>query len=223
MSKVILFVEDNKKVQAFNKIQFEEHGYSPRLAFTLSEAKESMRRETPDIIILDIILPDGNGLEFLRDLRENRNVGIPVLMLTGMDRKEDVVNGLNAGSDDYLVKPYDFPELLARAEALLRRAERVPEKIVKGRLTLDVTASMATVDGIDLMLTKKDFNLLLLFVKNEGRVVDSEYLYERIWQAPMADDNQALKSSLKRLRPKIEGSGWFIATSKGEGFCFEQE
>ena len=108
-------------------------------------------------------------------------------------------------------------------EALLRRASRVPERITKGCLTLDVSSSVATRDGVDMLLAQKEFALLLIFIQNPKRFIDGAYLYEKVWNQPLTGDVNALKSSIKRLRGKLEGSGWQIAWSRGEGYCLEEE
>ena len=221
--KRVLLIEDNKQIMDGNSRMLEREGFDAPAALTLAEARAHIEQCKPNAIVLDIMLPDGSGLDFMRELRESENSGIPVLLLTGLTTKEDIIRGLKAGGDDYLTKPYDFSELMARIEALLRRAERVPETIAKGCLTLDATAGVAAVDGIDLLLNKKEFALLLIFVQNEGRVIDYEYLYERVWKSPMANDSNALNTTMSRLRPKIKGSGWCIVLSKGEGYCFERE
>ena len=221
--KRILLVEDNEKIMFVNRQMLEWEGYEVAAAPTLAEARASISERRPNAMILDIMLPDGNGLDFMRELRESEHTNIPILLLTGLAGQEDIVRGLAEGGDDYLTKPYDFPILLARIEALLRRAARVPEVIVKGRLSLDVTADVAMLDGRDLLLSQKEFALLLLFTQNEGRFIDSEYLYEKVWKAPMASNSNALKSSIKRLRAKIEGSGWQIKWERGSGYIFESE
>ena len=222
--KSILLVEDNEKIMSGNKWLFERQGYNTTAALTLREARDAVGESRPDAIVLDIMLPDGDGLEFMRELRESGdNSGIPVLLLTGLTTKEDILRGIKSGGDDYLTKPYDFDILLARVERLLQRAEIVPEIIKKGRLTLDVAVGVASLQGNDLLLSKKEFTLLLTFVQNEGRFISAEYLYERIWKAPLSGDSSALRNTIKRLRPKIEGSGWRIIQSRGEGWCFERE
>jgi DNA-binding response OmpR family regulator len=221
--KLILLVEDNEKIMAGNIWMLKQHGYDTDAALTLAEARALINERKPDVIVLDIMLPDGNGLDFMCELRENENLDIPTLLLTGLTAKEDVVRGLKAGGDDYLTKPYDFPVLLARVEALLRRAARVPQTITKGRLTLDVTAGAAALDGIDLSLTKIDFALLLQFIQSEERFFTAEYLHKKIWKTQMEGNNQALKSAISRLNKKIDGSGWCIAWSRGEGYIFERE
>lgn len=221
--KRILLVEDNAKILRGNRRMLEWEGYAVSEAMTLDEARAHLTEEFPDVIVLDIMLPDGSGLDFIRELRKSTRAGIPVLMLTGLTTQEDILRGLKSGGDDYLTKPYNFEILLARVEALLRRSERVPDRIAKGRLTLDMAASVASLDDVDLLLTQKEFALLLIFVQNLERFIDGEYLYEKVWKQPLTNDNNALKSSIKRLRSKINGSGWQITWSRGEGYCFEKE
>ena len=217
----LLLVEDNPRIQLANKDMLELLGYEVATAMNLAQARECLSAQMPDVVVLDIMLPDGSGLDFLQELRQT--TALPVLMLTALGTNEDTVKGLSLGADDYLAKPYAYPVLAARVEALLRRAARVPEVIRKGRLCLDVTAGVATFDGADLLLSQKEFALLLIFAQNEERCISAQYLYEKVWKQPMAGDVNALKSALKRLRAKLEGSGYCIALSKGEGYQFERE
>ena len=221
--KLILLVEDNEKIMSGNIRKFNRAGYDTAAARTLGEVRDLLAGQRPDVIVLDIMLPDGSGLEYMRDLRKSEYSGIPILLLTGLAAKGDVVQGLMAGGDDYLTKPYDFDELLARVEALLRRAERVPERISKGRLVIDLTSNMAMLDGEDLLLTQKELTLLLIFMQNEGVFFSAGDLYGKVWKASMASDSTALRSTIKRLRTKIEGCGWCIGWSRGEGYVFERE
>lgn len=221
--KRVLLVEDNEKILYGNKRMLEWEGYMVDTALTLGEAQKRMAGTPPDVIVLDIMLPDGSGLDFMRRLRESINGSIPILLLTGLTTQEDILHGLRSGGDDYLTKPYDFEILLARMEALLRRAKRVPERITKGCLTLDVAAGVAIMDGVDLLLTQKEFAVLLVFVQNPERFIDGQYLYEKVWKQSQIGDTGALKSTIKRLRNKMEGSGWQISWSRGEGYCLEKE
>ena len=188
---------------------------------SVAEAWKEIRNEMPALIILDIRLPDGNGLDLLRELRKTS--AVPVIALTNDNKEKDIVTGLASGCDDYVPKPYTFPVLYARIEALMRRVERVPEVITKGRLSLNVTANIATLDGADLILTQKEFALLLVFVQNEGRYFEAEYLYEKVWKAPMSGDSQTIRKTVSNLRGKIDDSGWNIEWSRGEGWCFGKE
>ena len=221
--KRLLLVEDNEKIMSGNMRKFKREGYDIGAALTLRDARVSISERKPDAIVLDIMLPDGSGLDFMREMRKSENAGIPILLLTGLGAKEDVVRGLTVGGDDYLTKPYDFKELLMRVEALLRRAEQVPEIITKGRLSLDVTAGLAMFDGTDLMLTQKEISLLLVFVQHEGRFIESDYLYEKVWKAPMGGDNGVIRKTVSALRRKLKDSGWTVSWSNGEGYMFMRE
>jgi DNA-binding response OmpR family regulator len=217
-------VEDNKKVQTFNNLQFAEHGYDVTLAFTLGEAREAIKRETPGLIILDINMPDGDGRNFLRELRAGDTAvsKIPVLMLTGYGKDKDIVSGFESGCNDYLAKPYTFPVLLMRAKELLSRMGRVPDVIQKGSLKLDIVSGQAFYFDDGLFLTKKEFALLLLLVQNDGKTMSAEYLYEKVWKQPLAGDKNAVQALVSNLRKKIELSEYDIAVERGKGYVLEK-
>ena len=218
--KTILLVEDDKKVQNFNKRLLAGEGFAVQTAMTLADVGAFLARQTPDIIVLDIGMPDGNGLDFLRELRQTSR--IPVLMLTGYGETSDVIKGFESGCDDYLRKPYTFEELLARLKRLLYRAEQLPETVTRGALTLNILAKEAFLNGADLMLTPKDFALLQYFVQNEGRTLDRDVVYEKVWGRPMAGDSQALGSAVSRLRKKLTGCGYTISGEYRNGYRFER-
>ena len=220
-NKLILLVEDIEQIMEGNRRMLERQGYDVAAALTLHDARACMRAQIPDAIVLDIMLPDGSGLDFISELRSGKNSGIPVLLLTGLTTKEDVVYGLKAGGDDYLTKPYDFSELLARVEALLRRAARVPETIVNGALTLDPLAGQAFMNGEDLLLAQKEFALLLLFVQHESKILSAEYVYEKVWGTVTAGDKNTLQATISKLRKKIALSGHDVTTLRGQGYIFE--
>ena len=221
MNGLILLVEDNEQIAYANERMLKRRSYEVMTACTLSEAKQKMRERKPDAIVLDIMMPDGNGLDFLRELRKESN--IPVLLLTGLTGSDDIIKGLADGGDDYLTKPYEFSVLLARLEALLRRAERLPEVLHKGLLKLDVMAAQAFFRDEDLLLTQKDFALLLMFTQNEEKTINAEYIYEKLWKVPLIKDKQAIKSAISRLRAKLLGSGYTILAMRGEGYVFKKE
>jgi DNA-binding response OmpR family regulator len=193
-------------------------GYDTVIARNLAEARERMKESAPDAIVLDIMLPDSSGLDFMRELRQDSN--IPILLLTGLKTPEDRVRGLREGGDDYLIKPYDFEELLARIEALLRRAGRVPDVFQKGSLKLDIFSGQAFFGDEDLHLTKKEFALLLLFAQNERKTISAECLYEKAWKQPLAGNKNALQAAVSKLRVKIESYGYEILTEREQGYTF---
>ena len=221
MDRHILLVEDNEEIQAANKDMLELLGYEVTLAMNLAEARNELKHKSPDVIVLDIMLPDGNGLDFLTELRAQSQ--IPVLMLTAMGTPDDTVTGFSTGADDYIAKPYDYKVLAARIEALLRRAERMPETLQKGSLKLDIMTSKAFLRGVNLQLTQKDFTLMLVFTQNEGKVISNEYLYEKVWSGTFNADPVALRKAVSRLRKKLGESDYNISAIRGEGYLFEKK
>jgi DNA-binding response OmpR family regulator len=133
-----------------------------------------------------------------------------------------VARGLKLGANDYMSKPFTYEVLQARVEAMFRNVEQMPEVIEKGALTLKPAPMTATLSGEDLTLSRKEFALLMFFIQNENRVMSAEYLYENVWGAPMAGDDNAIKVTLSKLRKKISGSGYTIAAEYGEGYRFER-
>ena len=222
-NKRILLVEDNEAIMYGNARMFEMEGYETAAALTLADARGLIGERKPDAIVLDIMLPDGSGLDFMKELRKSENAGIPVILLTGLTTKADILSGLKSGGDDYLTKPYDFEELLARLEALLRRAARVPETITIGALTLDPLAGQAFLNGKDLALSQKEFSLLLLFAQNEGETMSAEFIYKKIWKAPVLVDRNALEAAISKLRKKTVLSGCVISARRGLGYVFKQK
>jgi len=218
--KLILLVEDNEDVQELNKSMLEDEGFVVNTAMTLSEAKISIQQRKPDLIVLDIGLPDGNGLEFLRKFRKLSK--IPVLLLTGYSEDTDVIKGYENGCNDYLPKPYTFGVLLARLKSLLQSAEQIPERIAHGSLYLDVQSGRAFVNGNDLLLAQKEFFLLLYFIQNEDVIMTAEHLYKKVWGQPMNKNNQAIKKTISRLRNSLEDSGYTIVVTRGKGYVFER-
>jgi DNA-binding response OmpR family regulator len=219
----ILLVEDNQDIQEVNKNMLIRSGdYQVSLAENIAEARQHIAEAEPDIIILDILLPDGSGLDFLEELRQDTD--IPVLLLTALAEPGDAVKGLRAGGDDYLAKPYDNAELLARIESLLRRTARPPKILTKGKLALNIFSGIAAVDGKDLLLSPKEFAVLLLLARNEGETVSAEYLYKEIWGVPLTDD-RTLKKHVSQLRKKMERGpgGGEIENARGKGYRFTQE
>ena len=218
MNKFVLCVEDDKAMQLMNKSMLEAKGFTVKTAMTLREAHEHMSAEMPDIIILDIHLPDGNGLDFLRELRKTSQV--PVIALTNNKEEQDIVEGLKSGCDDYIHKPHSFPILYARIEALLRRTQNVPETITKGTLVLETYSNTALIDGEDLRLTGREFDVLFLLVQHEDKLLTEDFIFEKIWGQPLINDKNALQVVISRLRKKIETSGYDAVKMREKGYIF---
>jgi DNA-binding response OmpR family regulator len=216
--KTILCVEDELSVLANNHTVLSQAGYIVLTAENLCQAREHLA-QNPDAIVLDIMLPDGNGMDFLQELRAQAN-HTPVIMLTAWNKNADIARGLAAGANDYLGKPFEYGVLLARLEAMFRNVERVPEVIEKPPLKLDIMAGQAFLNGTDMLLTQKEFALLLLFVQNEGRPMSAEYLYEKVWRQEIQGGKSALKNTVYRLRKKLEANRFDIQFSRHSGYTF---
>lgn len=217
----LLLIEDEPSIQLNNVKILRRRGYSVKQASTLAEARAIMSDSPPKAIILDLHLPDGNGLELLKEIRENSS--IPVLILTAMSTRDDIVLGFETGSDDYLTKPYDLSVFLMRVEALLRRATIVPEVIELGSITLRPTSATATLDGEDMLLTQKEYSILQLFVQNPDKIMSADYIYEKAWGYEMPDGDPSIKVTISRLRANIADSEFTITASRGEGYYIERK
>jgi len=223
MNKTVLLIEDNRQIMDANVRIFKLSGYTVREAETLAQARESLAQTLPDAIVLDIKLPDGNGLDFIPEIR--RFTSAPLLLLTSMSERDERINGLRAGGDDYITKPYDIDELVARVDAFLRREAMQKEKsniISHGALTLDVVAHQAFLNGEDLGLSPKEFALLRYFLMNEGKTLGTEELYKKVWNQPINDDTRALRMRISALRSKLADSGFEIEGVYGKGYCFHE-
>ena len=220
MQGYLLMIEDEPIIQANNKKLLERRGFRVRQAYTLKEANEIIEEETPKCITLDLQMPDGDGLDFLVEFRKKSNV--PVLILTSRGTHQDIIKGLESGGDDYLPKPYDLQVYLARLTNLMRRASMVPESISVGPINLDIVASRAFLNGVDLRLQQKEFALLKIFAQRPGQVISPDYLYEKVWGWQSYDGGNSLKVTISKLRSHLADTGYTITASKGEGYFLEK-
>jgi len=220
--RTLLIVEDELDILENNHRFFESMGYRVLTAETMARAKEHLANETPGAIVLDIMLPDGNGLDLLRELR-GAGSKIPIIMLTAWGKTSDIARGLSYGANDYVSKPFEYEELQARVDTMFRNVEQMPEEIVKGGITLKVRTMEIIFAGQKIKLPPVEFFLLQLFIENENTNLKTEYLYEQIWGADMNEDAASVRITVTRLRKKIAGSGYAIATIRGEGYRFEHE
>lgn len=220
---LILVVEDGKRLNLVNRYALESEGYAVQSAFTLAEAHSILKNVSPDVILLDVKLPDGSGFDLCREIRETTTAHI--IFLTSVMESSGEMEGLIAGGDDYLRKPYRIELLRERVKSVLRRRDMEsnkasPQTITKGSLTLDIVASQVFVNGVDLLLQPKEFALLLFLVQNEGKTMSAEYIYEKVWRQSMAGDKNAVQSAIYRLRKKIEHTGYDISMTRRKGYTF---
>lgn len=224
---VILIVEDEPEVLSINARMMKRRGYDVITAMSFKESMEKLSECTPDMLILDIMLPDGSGCDICENFRKKSDN--PVIFLTGKDEISDKVEGLDRGADYYLTKPYSFDELTAVTERLLSRHFKMVEKhnqlklVEKGAVVLDISKNKAFINGNDAELTAKEFALLLLLVKNENRVFSPGELYEAVWGMPSADDTRTIRFHIKNLKKKINSGNsrdYDIISVYGKGYMF---
>jgi two-component system, OmpR family, response regulator RegX3 len=221
----ILLVEDEKSITEPLTEALEREGFRPRIAGTASQALESARETAPDLVLLDIGLPDGSGLDVCRELR--RRDDVPIIMLTARASETDRVAGLELGADDYVVKPFSAREVTARVRAVLRRAGGTAgsdsEAISIGELTLDPSRHEVSLNGTGLELSRKEFELLRTLMQEAGSVITREALIERVWDMNWFGSTKTLDVHVSGLRRKLGDDPRdprYIHTVRGVGFRF---
>lgn len=227
----ILVVEDEVDLNELITRQLRQDGHEVRQALDGLAALEAVERELPDLIVLDWMLPKLDGLVVCRKIRE-RHV-VPILMLTARGEEADIILGLEVGADDYLTKPFRIRELLARVRAILRRVDRLgtpagePEAssrpaLVAGPVEVDTDMRTALLDGAELDLTPKEFDLLTLFLQNPGRAFSREFLLERVWGDDVYVTDRTVDTHVQRLRKKLGDEAEMIRTVWGIGYRFHK-
>lgn len=218
----ILIVEDDPGISDFVKLELEHEGFETALAQTGREALDKFESFAPDLILLDVMLPELSGLEVLRRIRKNSSV--PVIMVTARGETYDRVNGLDAGADDYLPKPFEIEELLARMRAVLRRASAAGggsgTKLVNRDLEMIPESMKVTLDGELLTLSKTEFLMLKLFLEKQNQVISRDAFIDAIWGKDYCIDENTIDVYVGYLRSKIDNVAKeeYIKTVRGSGY-----
>ena len=228
---LVLVVEDESDLNNLVRDQLVAEGHSVDQAFDGAAAIAAVEKQVPDLVILDWMLPDLDGLTVCRRLRQDHVM--PILMLTARGEEIDRVLGLEVGADDYVTKPFSMRELLARVRAMLRRVDLETRRqhpgepgqaaaVIVGGLRVDPDSHTAVLDGTPLKLTPKEFQLLHLFVSNPGRAFSREFLLERVWETQFEGYDRAVDTHITRLRRKLGLLGDSIVTVWGVGYRFNR-
>jgi two-component system response regulator MprA len=221
----VLVVDDEDAVRESLRHALELEGYGVELAPDGGRALAQIEVSTPDAIILDVLMPGVNGIEVARRLRSRGN-HVPILMLTARAAVNDRVEGLDAGADDYLVKPFALDELFARLRALLRRTSDADEPVLRfADVTLEPSTREVKRGGKPIELTRTEFSLLELFLRNPRQVLTRSLIYERVWGYDFGSGSNALDVYIGYLRGKTEAGGMarLIHTVRGVGYALRQE
>lgn len=198
----ILIVEDEKPISNLIRISLKRAGYSCDCAYDGSEALNYIENRSYDLILLDVMLPQIDGFSLLEYIHP---MGIPVIFITAMNAVSDRVKGLRMGADDYIIKPFEILELLARVEVVLRRYNKTTELIEIGGIVIDTVAMTVLRNDTEVNLTKKEYDLLLLFARNPNVALYRETIYERVWNEDFPYGSKTVDLHIQRLRKKV---GW---------------
>ena len=220
MSATVLIIEDDARIANWLKVYFERAGYSAQVTSDGESGLALARTLTPDLIVLDLMLPRLDGVQLCRILR--RESDVPIIMLTAREAHADRVIGLESGADDYIVKPFDPGEVIARAEAVLRRVKgRVQQVLTRDNITLNETTRSVTINGEAVVLSQKQISLLATFMRHPNQVLSRDQLIALTYSDEFSGFDRAIDSQIARLRKQIERHGSQpIQTVYGAGYKF---
>ena len=221
---MIYLLEDDDSIRDLVLYTLQSQGMEAR-GFPLPSAFwEAVAEHIPSLVLLDIMLPEEDGISVLKKLRSSaRTSKLPVIMLTAKGTEYDKVLGLDAGADDYLAKPFGMMELLSRIRALLRRTQQETDTYRCGVLAVDQARHTVTVNGQEVALTQKEFEVLCLLLKNKGQVLSRERLIEDVWGYAFTGESRTVDVHVRTLRQKLGEAGAYIETVRGYGYKISRE
>ncbi len=226
MGTRILVVDDEPDLVELVRFNLAQAGFDVETAQTGEEALASLRRSAPDLMVLDLMLPDLSGTDVCRQVRSDPQLGpLPIIMLTAKSEEVDRIVGFELGADDYVTKPFSPRELTLRVKAVLRRRAGTPTTsgiLERGALRLDPERHRCTVEGGDVELTAKEFHLLEALMGRPGRVMTREQLLDEVWGSDIAVTSRTIDTHLKRLREKLGAAAGLIETVRGVGYRFAE-
>ena len=224
----ILVVDDEEDLCEILKFNLENEGYEVDTANSAEEALK-MDISSYNLLLLDVMMGEISGFKMANMLKKDKKTAhVPIIFITAKDTENDTVTGFNLGADDYISKPFSLREVIARVKAVLRRTvtpetEKAPEQITYQTLVIDITKKKVSIDGEEVALTKKEFEILFLLLQNKGRVFSREDILARVWSDEVYVLDRTIDVNITRLRKKIGIYGKRIVTRLGYGYCFETE
>lgn len=221
---LIYIVEDDENIREIEHIALKNSGYQVEVFELAKDFMSALEKQMPDLLLLDIMLPDADGLQIVEELRRKAATkGLPVIMVTAKTAEIDKVKGLDMGADDYLTKPFGIMELISRVKALLRRTskEQADKVMTIGDVCLDEEKHKVIVGGEKCELTYKEYELLKLLMTNAGIVTSREDILEKVWGTNFEGESRTLDMHIKTLRQKLQESGGMIKTVRNVGYIFD--
>lgn len=222
----ILVVDDEEDLCEILKFNLENEGY---WVDTANSAEEALKMDLPQyhLLLLDVMMGEISGFRMASMLKKNKDTEhIPIIFITAKDTENDTITGFNLGADDYISKPFSIREVIVRVKAVLRRTSfpsKAEETLVYKGLTLHIPQKKVCIDNVEVALTKKEFEILTLFLQNKGRVFSREDILAKVWQDEVFVLDRTIDVNITRLRKKIGEYGKRIVTRLGYGYCFEAE
>ena len=225
MSQKILIIEDEPDIRKTLEYNISREGYSVVSASSLVEAKSQFESDSFSLILLDLMLPDGSGLDLCRDIKSDKEKSsIPIIILTAKDDEVDKVVGFELGADDYVTKPFSVRELILRMKAVLKRGEKKSDNVEVqrqfGQLSIDTESHEVFVDNNEITLTALEFKLLCQLVDRRGRVQSRDQLLSDVWGYSAEVTTRTVDTHIKRLREKLGSMGKYVQTIRGVGYKF---
>ena len=221
---LIYILEDDRNIREIEEIALKNADYEVVSFETAAEFRKRLKERVPDLLLLDLMLPDADGLRLVTQLRQNvMTMSLPVIMVTAKTTEKDKVRGLDSGADDYLTKPFSVMELISRVKALLRRSMKgLKERVITiGEISLDVERRKVTVAGERCELTYKEYELLKLLMNNAGIVTPREEILSKVWETDFEGESRTIDMHIKTLRQKLGSSANRIKTVRNVGYLFE--
>lgn len=222
---MIYILEDDANIRKLISYTLKSQGYDCMDFEKPSDFWSAVKSQRPDLLLLDIMLPEEDGISILKRIRQNAELNsIPVIMLTAKDTELDVVTGLDAGADDYVTKPFGMMSLVSRIKAVLRRYEKLKpgDPVLElGDLKVDVSGHTVFVGQKQIFLTVKEFDLLVLLLKNRGTVITRELLLDAVWKIDADIESRTVDVHIRTLRQKLDKTGEIIETIRGVGYCIK--
>ena len=223
----ILVVDDEEDLCEILKFKLEMEGYQ---VDTANSAEEALKLDLPsyNLLLLDVMMGEISGFKMASMMKKNKDTaGIPIIFITAKDTENDTITGFNLGADDYISKPFSLREVIMRVKAVLRRTANVQtreqEQLQYRDLVIDIPKKKVTISGEEISLTKKEFEILLLLLQNQGRVFSREDILAKVWHDEVYVLDRTIDVNITRLRKKIGNYGKYIVTRLGYGYCFECE